>query len=244
MERLGKTKRKARRVGDGTRCNSRPGALFLGPGSAGTRLPVMRTTRPCWGVLLALSLLILSLAGCAALREVSNLRKVNFRIDRVSQAQLAGVEIASIQSYEDLGPRGILRLGSALSKGNLPLSFDLHLRATNPESNTVNARLTKMDWTLLLEDKETVSGLFNQEVVLPPGEPTDVSFRIELDLVRFFDENLKDLVNLASTISGDAPPQTIKLRVQPTVNTRFGPFQYPSPITVVSKDVSGSNQQP
>jgi hypothetical protein len=204
----------------------------------------MRTTQPYWGVLLALSLLGLSLAGCTTLREVSNLRKVNFRIDRVSQAQLAGVEIANIQSYEDLGARNILRLGSALSNGELPLSFDLHLQATNPESNSVNARLTQMDWTLLLEDKETVSGLFNQEVVLPPGEPKDVAFRIELDLVRFFDENLRSLVNLASAISGDAPPQAIQLRVQPTVNTPFGPFQYPSPITVASKDVGGSNQQP
>jgi hypothetical protein len=100
-----------------------------------------------------------------------------------------------------------------------------------------------MDWTLLLEDKETVSGQFDQEVVLPPGQPQDVSFRVELDLVRFFDDNLKGLVNLASAISGDAPSQNIKLRVQPTVNTMLGPVKYPSPITVVSKEVGGSNTQ-
>ena len=205
------------------------------------QLPVSRSH---WGLLLAVALLAGSVAGCATLREVSNLRKVNFQIDRVSQAQLAGVQVTNLQSYEDLGATDVLRLGSALSGGELPLTFNLHLQATNPESNTVDARLTQMDWTLLLEDKETVSGQFKQEVVLSPGEPTDIPFQIELDLVRFFDDNLKGLVNLAASISGDAPPQTIKLRVQPTVNTRFGPFQYPSPITVVSKEVGGSNQQP
>lgn len=195
-----------------------------------------------WSAVVAVSLLGLSIAGCATLREVSNLRKVDFQIDRVSQAQLAGVNVNNLESYEDLSSTDVLRLGSALSRGEMPLSFTLHLQATNPASNSVNARLTQMDWTLLLQEKETVSGQFDQEVVLPPGEPTDVAFQIDLDLVRFFDENLRSLVNLASAISGDAPSQTVKLRVQPTVNTPFGPFKYPSPITVVSEDVGGPTQ--
>lgn len=202
----------------------------------------MHTTRPCWGLLLALFLFVLNVAGCTTLREVSNLRKVNFQIDRVSGTQLGGVDVADLRSYKELNATDVFRLGSALSSGELPLSLTLHLRATNPASNDVNARLTEMDWTLILEDKETVSGRFDREVVLPPGEPKDVSFGIELNLVRFFDDNLKDLVNLGSAISGEAPPQTIKLRVQPTVNTTYGPVRYPSPITVVSKDVGGTDQ--
>jgi len=204
----------------------------------------MHTSGSIWALLLALGLLALSVSACATIREVSNLRKVNFLLDRVAETQLAGVNVENVRSYEDLSGRDILRLGSALSKGEMPLSFNLHIQATNPESNSVDARLTQMDWTLLLEDKETVSGQFDREVVLPPGQPKDVSFRVELDLVRFFDDNLKGLVNLASAISGDAPPQTIKLRVQPTVNTVLGPFKYPSPITIVSKEVGSTNQQP
>lgn len=204
----------------------------------------MHTSRSSWALLLALGLLALSISACATIREVSNLRKVNFQLDRVAETQLAGVNVENVRSYEDLSGRDVLRLGSALSRGEMPLSFNLHVEATNPESNSVNARLTQMDWTLLLEDKETVSGQFDREVVLPPGQPKDVSFRVELDLVRFFDDNLKGLVNLASAISGDAPPQTIKLRVQPTVNTVLGPFKYPSPITIVSKEVGSTNQQP
>jgi hypothetical protein len=204
----------------------------------------MRTFRSRWGAFLAAGLLLFSVAGCATLREVSNLRKVSFQIDRVSQAQLAGVRLADVQSYEDLSAKDVLRLGSALSRGEMPLSFRLHLQAANPSSNSVNARLTEMDWTLLLEEKETVSGHFDQEVVLPPGEPKNFSFQIKLDLVRFFNDNLKSLVNLASAVSGDAPPQTIKLRVRPTVNTPFGPFSYPSPITVVSEEAGGSAPQP
>jgi len=197
-----------------------------------------------WALPWALGLLLMAATGCTTFREVANLRKVQFSIDRVVQPRLAGVDLARVQSYDDLRSTDMLRLGSALSNGTLPLSFTLQLDAENPSSNSVNARLTQMDWTLLLEDKETVSGRFEREVVLPPGEPTDVPFDVELDLVRFFDDNLQGLVDLAAAISGDAPPQTLKLRVQPTVDTRLGPLQYPSPITVVSRSVGDGAQTP
>lgn len=211
------------------------------PGAARQTTQHMFSGRSSWFVVPVLGLLVFAITGCAALREVSNLRKVQFAIDRVSGSRLAGVNLSTLDSYEDLSTTDVLRLGSALSKGELPFSFTLHLRATNPSSNDVNARLTEMDWTLFLQDQETVSGQFGQEVVLPPGEPTDVAFEVDLDLVRFFDDNLRGLVNLASAIRGDAPPQTLKLKVQPTVTTSFGRFQYPSPITVVSKEVGSGD---
>ena len=200
--------------------------------------------RSYWALLLGLGALFLASASCTTLREVSNLRKVQFSIDPVSSSRLAGVDLARVQSYEDLRTADVLRLGAALSEGELPFSFDLHLRATNPESNSLNARLTEMDWTLLLEETETISGRFAQEVVLPPGDPTEVTIPMELDLVRFFDDNLQGLVDLAAALGGDKPPQTIQLRVQPTVNTRLGRFRYPSPITVVRKEVGRADSQP
>jgi hypothetical protein len=79
-------------------------------------------------------------------------------------------------------------------------------------------------------------------VVLPPGAPTDVPVDVELDLVEFFDENLRGLVDLATAISGDGPPQNVKLEVQPTIQTRLGPMQYPKPIIVVSEDVGAETE--
>lgn len=204
----------------------------------------MFSVRPLWLVIVGVGLLVGGLTGCATLREVANLRKVDFVIDRVAEGRLAGVPLTKLRSYEDLSARDALRLGASLSDGTLPLAFTLHLQATNPSSNDVNARLTEMDWTLLLEDQETVSGIFAREVVLPPGEPRDVAIGVELDLVQFFDDNLRELVNLASALQGEGPPQTVKLRVQPTVNTRLGPVKYPSPITVVSTEVGREPAQP
>lgn len=193
-------------------------------------------------VLLLVGLLFLAVYGCAALRETANLRNVQFKIENLSDTELAGVDVDGLQSYEDLSSRDLIRLGAAVSEGTLPLSFVLHLKATNPSTNDENARLTKMEWTLLLDETETVSGTYDDEVLLRPGEPTTVPVQIQLDLVRFFDENLREFVDLVSALTGDGPPQGVKVKVRPTINTRFGPFTYPSPITVVSEEVGDESK--
>lgn len=183
------------------------------------------------------------LVSCQTLREVRNLKDVQFRIDRAADAQLAGIDLSGLQSYRDLSGADVARLGASLAQGDLPLSFTLHVEAENPADNSVNARLTEMDWTLLLDEKETISGVSDREIVLPPGTPKDVPVEIELDLVEFFGENLRGLVDLATAVGGEGPPSNVQLRVQPTVRTALGPIQYPNPITVVSKDVGDEPPQ-
>lgn len=199
-------------------------------------LPSNRSLRPLlWVGFMIFGAVLLS--SCQTLRELRSLKDVEFRIDRATNARLAGVNLSQMDSYSDLGGTDVARLASALSQGELPLSFTLHVQATNPETNKVSARLTQMEWTLLLNEQETVAGTFDREVELPPGTPTDVPVDIQLDLARFFDENLQGLVDLASSVGGEGPPTNVKLRVQPTVRTSIGPIEYPEPITVVSRDV-------
>lgn len=180
----------------------------------------------------------LTLAGCQSLREVANLRLVDFDIDRVSNAYLAGVDLSRLQTYEDLRAADIARIGAAVVQRELPLRFQLHLNAENPEGNAVQARLVQMDWTLFLEDRQTVSGVFDDEVLLPPGQTVDIPIAIELDLVRFFDENARDLVELALAVTGQGgAPKDVRLEATPTIRTPFGPIRYPEPITIVHRDL-------
>lgn len=195
--------------------------------------------------LLAILLLAVSalLPGCQTLREVAQLRNVKFQIDRVSNAELSGVDLESLRSYEDLSALQVARLASNVSNGRLPLSFTLHLQGTNPEGNSVDARLTQMEWTLLLQDRETISGTTEREVVMPPGTPTDIPLELSLNLLDFFDDNLRGLVELASAFGEGAPPATVELRMRPTIQTAVGPIQYPEPITVTRQEVGGSSSR-
>jgi hypothetical protein len=97
-----------------------------------------------------------------------------------------------------------------------------------------------MDWTLFLEDRETISGTFDQDILLPAGQRTDVPIPIRLDLVDFFGRNLSDLVDLALAVSGQGgQSKDIKLMARPTIDTPIGPIQYPQPITIVARNVGG-----
>jgi hypothetical protein len=189
---------------------------------------------------LASGLLLLA-SGCQSLREVTALRDVQFDIDRVADARLAGVSLNNIRSYEDIGAADMLRLSAAVAEGEMPLSFTLYLEGTNPEENSVDARLTEMDWTLLLNDRETISGLFDRDVVMPPGEPTPIPIDVRLDAIEFFDNNLRDIVELALAVGGEGQPRNVKVEARPTIQTAIGPIRYPGSITVVNRDVGSTD---
>lgn len=186
-------------------------------------------------LVLVLPLLLFG-AGCVALQEIANLRNVDFDIDRVSQTNLAGVNVQDVRSYEDLSGGELARLTTALARGEMPLSFTLHVGASNPADNPVNARLVQLDWTLLLDNTETISGVYNDERVIAPGASVDLPITMELDLIRFFGRNVQDLVELAAAAAGQGTKE-IALRARPTVTTPVGPISYPSEITILRRDI-------
>jgi hypothetical protein len=183
---------------------------------------------------------LLFLSGCATLQQVMALRDVDFTLDRVADVRLAGVDMSRVQTFGDLSVGDAGRIAIAASRRELPLEFQLHLLAENPEENSVSARLVQMDWTLLLQDRETLSGTFANETVLPPGQPVDVPIGISLNLIEFFEGNAEDLVELALSLAGQGgEPKDIALRATPIVQTSLGPIRYPNPITIVSGRVGG-----
>ena len=193
-----------------------------------------RFTRPS---IVAIAVL---LAGCATLQQFTALRDVDFSVDRVSAVRLAGIDLSGVRSYSDLGVTDAGRLALAASQRELPMAFTVHLAALNPADNSVDARLVRMDWTLLLQGRETLSGVFADETLLPRGRPTDVPISVSLDLIDFFEGSARDLFDLAMDIAGNGgEPTEVTVRAVPTVDTAFGPIRYPQPITIVSRDVGG-----
>lgn len=186
----------------------------------------------------ALAGVLLVVGGCATLQQLAALRNVDFALDRVSGLQLAGVDLDRVRSYSDLGITDIARLTLGLTRNELPLAFDLLVQGENPASNGTDARLLRFAWTLMLEDRETISGVFNEEVVFAPGSPTTFPLRIELDLLEFFEGSARDLGELALSLAGEGgSPKNIALRAVPTIDTALGPLQYPGTITVLSAQV-------
>ena len=191
--------------------------------------------------ILVLAALLVFVQGCQTLKEIANLRNVDFALGAVRNLKLAGVNLDGVRSVRDVSPGEIIKLGAAVLRKELPLSFDIDVKAENPADNTVAARLTRLDWTLMLDDKETISGALEEEHVLNPGEPVRIPVAISLELTDYFDNPVRDLIDLAASIRGDdgSTSRNVKLVASPIINTILGPIRYPGPIVVVSETIGG-----
>ncbi|MGI9628322.1 MAG: hypothetical protein ACR2QM_15925 [Longimicrobiales bacterium] len=195
-----------------------------------------RVARLRWCAVASLALLLST--SCATLQQMAALRQVDFSLDGVSEVRLAGIDMSRVRSHSDLGLADAARLARAVSNRELPLSLRLDLVGENPADNGTTARLVQMDWTLLLEARETVSGVFEREVVLPPGDPQPIPLSVSLNLVEFFEGSAVDLFEMALSLAGQGgEPKDVSLRATPTVNTALGPIRYPGPITIVGGQV-------
>lgn len=188
--------------------------------------------RPSTFATAALAVLLL-IPGCTTLQQIAALRQVQFDLDRVSNGLVAGVDLDRIANRGELAPTDIARLGAAAATGEVPLQFTLHVGAENPEDNPAAARLVSLDWTLFLDGNETISGVYNDDRLIAPGAVADLPIQMELDLVDFFGRNVGDLATLVGNLAGaETRRQTIRLDARPTINTSFGPIQYPGVISI------------
>ncbi|WP_420454243.1 hypothetical protein [Rubrivirga sp.] len=176
---------------------------------------------------------LLAVPGCTTLQQIAALQEVDFELDRLSNGLVAGVDLDRLRDGGSLGAADLARLGTAAARGEVPLSFVLHVGAENPADNPVAAQLVSLDWTLFLDDTETISGVYNDERQIPPGGAVDLPIAMELDLARFFGSNVRDLATLVGNLAGvSSQRQTIRLDARPSINTQFGPIQYPGTISI------------
>jgi hypothetical protein len=187
-----------------------------------------RALRAAW---LAVMLSAGMITACATFEEIAALRNVDFALAGARGGTLAGVPIQSMRSYRDLGAVNLTRVAAAIARRELPVETELLVTATNPAGN-VAARLVRLDWTLFLDDQETVSGNLDQEFVLAPGASQDIPVRVSLDLLDFFDRQLEQVVYLALALAGRGEPQRVRLEATPSIETPIGPIRYPSPIPI------------
>lgn len=174
---------------------------------------------------------LMMLCGCELVRELTAVRDLDYRASHVSNVSLAGVDLMRFRDGIPLAESA--RIGLALRRGTLPLAFTLHLDASNPSAASSNARFVKMDWTLLLRGTETVSGTFEEAVVIAPGQTADLPLRLQFDLTRHFGSRLESLIDAGlAVVGGGGITQDVTLRFTPTINTGFGSVTAAQPITV------------
>jgi len=187
---------------------------------------------------IAAMLIVAGVTGCATARQFAALRQVTFAIDGVRGIRLAGVSLDGVRRVSDVSTFDAARIGIAVLRNQVPLSFDIHVGGSNPAENPTTARLIRMQWTLDLNGRETVSGVLDTAYTFPPGLTTDVRIPISLDMAQFFQNSATDAIDLALGLAGLGTRQTeVVIRAVPSIDTPLGRISYPNPITIVRRTV-------
>ncbi|MEO5798070.1 MAG: hypothetical protein ABIZ70_10505 [Gemmatimonadales bacterium] len=196
-----------------------------------------RTLRAHW---IAAGLLVL--CACATLQQIAALRRVAFALGGVRNGRIAGVALSRIAAYRDLTALDVGRIALAVASNNVPLEFQLDVRAQNPAENRTTATMVRLAWTLLLDNRETINGSLDSSLTLPAGQTVVIPLQMRLNLRQFFSGPIESLVDLAAGVAGvRADPTRVSIKATPTINTPIGPISYPSPITIVSGTIGASN---
>ena len=176
---------------------------------------------------------ILASAGCTALRETAALKDVKFSFDRVTNVRVAGVTVDGKDSYTDVGVTDVAKLTAAVLGQNVPTNLIVHVKAENPSSNAVTARMIQLGWTFFVEDRKVLDGKLDSTYAFAPGQPVDVRVPITFDAYDLYEHNAEDLFELGLALADvGGYEKEVRLDLVPTVNTDLGPITYSSPITV------------
>ncbi len=185
-------------------------------------------------------------SGCATMMQATDLSKVKFSLERISDIRLAGIDLLGISSPEDLNMFQMARATLAISREKLPLNLTLHLKSENPLANKVAAKLIRLDWTLILDGRETIHGSMEKSIKLAAGKAEDIPLQLNLNMFEFFNEkSLMDMFELALAFAGEdgAIPQGVALKIRPTIDTIFGPITYDKGILVEAKPKEKTYEQ-
>lgn len=178
-------------------------------------------------------LLLSSVVGCASASQLAAMRQVEFRFDRISDAQIAGIALGSLHSADDVSVLDMGRLTLALASKDVPLDLIVHVKGENPAANNVTARMIALDWSYFVDERETVSGHLSEPYDFPPGQPTDVPVVVTFNMFRFFGGTGKDLLDTALALAGQrSSSHTVTLQLKPSIDSPAGRIQYPVPVTL------------
>ena len=185
--------------------------------------------------------------GCSGLYDaIVNIQRLQFKLDRVTGMNVAGVGISNIASLSNISLVDAANLLANFSQGKLPVNFTLNVLAKNPNDGTggtknTSAVIKNLAWRLFLDDKETINGNIGGITVPGVGQATNIPIGMSLDLIQFFkNTGYESLMNLALALGGkNGSAARVTLKATPTIDTPLGAITYPGEISIIDREFRG-----
>ncbi len=170
----------------------------------------------------------IAFSSCKTLMSYTNILTCDFKMKSLSNTQLAGIDIQSINSYSELGFIQLGTLTKAYLNGNIPLEFQLNVEGKNP--NPTVASMAKFDWILSIDDIQMATGTNSQEYNIPPNDGTQIiPLKISINLLDILNDQTKNaLLNFGFNLTDNSnKPTRVGLKIKPTIYLNGIPITYP-----------------
>ena len=170
--------------------------------------------------------------SCAYLKELSALKKCEFRYGTLEDPALAGVNIEDIKDAEDLGIRNMGLVASSIFQGKLPLTFTINVEVQNPNSQT--ASLNKLEYIAFIDEAQIAEGEVNKRIEIPANGIASVPIEIETDIIEILKKDQRNaLINFSLNLAdASKKPTRVSLRIKPFIRIREKDLVYPGYIRI------------
>jgi hypothetical protein len=183
--------------------------------------------------------LVLGLAlfafSCSTKNDLEAFKEAKYSLSGINEVKLNGVNVLNKKRPEDFSFGEAALLFSAFSDNNLSAYSSLGLNVELDENSKERSMtVTKLKWQLLMDGKQTLSGLVDEPIELRHGLNT-LSVRTPVQIAEENGKpgynNLLRLVTMLSKTDGSSRPDIV-LQIKPTIQTSVGPVEMPAFINV------------
>ncbi len=170
------------------------------------------------------------LTGCDVLKQVEGMQmltKCEFRINTISDIQLAGVNVSGVKKISDINPLDALIITNAWLSNQLPLDFNLNLEVKNP--NNQPASMNRLDWILFIDDMQMLEGAVNERFVTGAGETGNLPVQIGFNLAEVLKGESKDKIisTALGLVDGSGKSTRVMVKLKPSLMVGQQTIMYP-----------------
>lgn len=181
-----------------------------------------------------LLLLTLLFFACSTKKDIDAFKEAKYELEGIDRLTVNGISMLDKKKAEDFSFGEAAMLFSAFSDNKIDAISTLGLKVKLPEgSESRSMTVTQFKWQLLVDGKQTLSGLVNEPIELREGLNT-ITVKTPIKLAEENGKvNYKKVLQLTALLNSEAakrPPLT--LQIKPTIVTSVGPVELPSFINI------------
>jgi hypothetical protein len=183
-----------------------------------------------------LSGIFLTFSSCSILEQAQEYERFiqcDFSLSNIQVLEISGIDISSLSSKGDLSMMDMMAITKQIFSNNFPATLSINLKASNKDLQ--QASIAGLDWKILMDNEELVSGLVDQEVLVKPQSSTTFPVIVQVDLMKLL--RSESLGKIMAFAFGENQYQEIsklgaEIKIKPYYKTKSGIKKYPGYLSI------------